>query len=929
MASIVRTAHLYKRLTKSFQSKNSLWSQHVRNYKAERGCFGFRPKPVTREPVSDVVIKNRYDHANILRIVSAFRQHGYKKADLDPLNLRDRSEPQLDLSLYGIDNIHKDVKYPTLGIMDVGGKPEASIEEILEHLEKTYCGKISFETSHMDNVDEMEWFCTAAEKYASMNVSGERKQQICELMLKSQLFDNFLAKKFPTLKRYSGEGAESAMVFFDEMFALCTADSVEDVILCMPHRGRANLLTGLLKYPEAQMFHKVKGNAEFPAEYSHIGDVLSHLTNSVDLNYGEGTLHVTMLPNPSHLEAVNPVAVGKTRGRQLTKRVGAYSRDETDDFGKVVCLQVHGDAAFCAQGIVMETLAMSSLPHFDIGGSIHFICNNQIGFTTPSPRANSSLHSSDIAKMIGCPIIHVNGYHPEEVLKACHLAYDYKRTFNKDVLINMLCFRRWGHNELDDPTFTQPSMYKVIHSIDSVPDAYFNSLNQQGIVDAGAVNGAVEVYQDYLDAQYKLADACKPKWSVFEGSWKGLQQAGDDHVTVWNTGCPIDLLKFVGAKSAERPAEFETHSHLKKTFQDARIDKLTEGMKIDWATAEMLAMGTLIYEGKQIRICGQDVGRGTFSHRHAMLVDQGCDELNIPINNMYDGQQGFLEVVNSHLSEEAVLAHEYGMSIENPNHLLIWEAQFGDFFNGAQIIIDTFISNGELKWLLQSGLVMLLPHGMDGAGPDHSSCKIERFLQLSDSKEDGVDGDNVNMRIVNPTTPAQYFHLLRSQMLQNFRKPLIVASPKVILRMSAATSSLEDMSPGTHYHPVLGDSLVDPSQVKKVMLCSGKHFYELDKQRKKRGINDVAIVRLESLVPFPCEEIKEELKKYSGATEFVWCQEEHRNQGAWSFVHPRFENLLHIKLSYAGRKVLGASAVGVGKWHAQEVEQLMKDTFGS
>ncbi|KAK7480383.1 hypothetical protein BaRGS_00028430 [Batillaria attramentaria] len=513
----------------------------------------------------------------------------------------------------------------------------------------------------------------------------------------------------------------------------------------------------------------------------------------------------------------------------------------------------------------------------------------------------------------------------QDVIRATALAMDYRHKFRKDVFLDLICFRKHGHNELDDPMFTQPIMYKAISSRRSIPDLYAAQLVRRkerkmyryddtltvltvarqsgGVCDKSVLDTTVQEWTSQLADNLAQVDTAVPKAFHLQGKWSGLSQASDDKVTVWDTGVDLDTLKFVGAKSVEVPEDFKSHPTIQKTHIDRRRQRIEQGTDMDWATAEALAMGSLMLQGYHVHISGQDVGRGTFSQRHAMFV------------------------ANSILSEEAVLGFVYGLSLETPRILPIWEAQFGDFFNGAQIIIDTYISSGELKWLLQSGLVMLLPHGMDGAGPEHSSCRIERFLQMCDSREDAVDGDNVNMQVVHPTTPAQYFHLLRRQMLRNFRKPLIVASPKLILRLPAAVSSLADMMPGTHFLPVIGDSTVSAGSVKKVVLCSGKHFYALDKERQQRGITDTAIIRLESLCPFPAAELNSELDKYSGAKEFIWSQEEHRNMGAWNFVAPRFANILGRQLTYVGRGVLGAPATGIGEVHKIESQQLLDDTF--
>lgn len=897
----------------------------VRSYRsAAGGYYGYKPQNTSNgDGTKTESGKAALEVSKLQRIVQSYRDHGFNCANIDPLGLRKVEEMKSyaaieSLSCSDLQNIE--------GVLYMKDTKDIPGEVILQHLEGSYCGSLGFEIRHLNSCPGKNWLYKVAEDSSYYNLDKTKKKDICGHLLRSQVMERFLAKKFPSLKRYSGEGAESMFSFMHELFSTCALDGVEDLLISIPHRGRLCLLTGLMNFPPSVLFNKIKGNPEFESKYNFIGDVISHLTSSTDLHYGDKKLHVTMVPNPSHLEASHPVVYGKTRCKQLTKSYGHYG--EIENIDKVINIQVHGDAAVSGQGIVMETALLESLPHFDVGGSIHLIVNNQLGFTTPHERATSSNHCSDFGKLYNCPVIHVNGDHPEEVAKSAKIALDYKRLFHKDIIINMHCFRRWGHNEIDDPTLTNPEIYQVIHNRGTVPDMYRKELIDGGVCTENELSAIESEYTNFLEREYKKIETGELYgWEPFKDSWSGITQADTYSTSTWNTGIDTEKLKYVGLKSVDIPENFNIHPHLKKTFCHARQTKLESGTSIDWATAEALAIGTLLSDGHHVRICGQDVGRATFNHRHAMVVDQNTDEIYIPFNNMQQDQKGFLEVVNSPLSEEAVLAYEYGMSIENPNNLYIWEAQFGDFFNGAQIIIDTFISNGEIKWLLQSGLVMLLPHGMDGAGPDHSSCKIERFLQLSDSKEDSFDSDDVNMQIVNPTTPAQYFHLLRRQIVRNFRKPLIVAAPKLILRMSAATSSLEDLSDGTYFHPVLGDAKTNPAEVKKVLFCSGKHYYELDKQRLKHGKTDMAIIRLESLVPFPSEELKQELNKYSNAEEFIWCQEEHRNQGAWSFIYPRFSNLLNTKLSYAGRPILGASAIGVTKWHAKESEDLIKQLF--
>uniref|UniRef100_A0A8V0XWC0 2-oxoadipate dehydrogenase complex component E1 n=1 Tax=Gallus gallus TaxID=9031 RepID=A0A8V0XWC0_CHICK len=871
------------------------WRAGLRRwYRTERGVYGYKPRKAagesSAEPRDAGASGKAVDHA-LARLITAYSEHGHKAAKINPL-----FAGQAVMNVVPeIQELTEVLQGPliTTGLLNMG-KEEASVEDVLAYLDHVYCGHISIETSQLPTLEERKWFTKRFEELKQEAFTTEEKKHLCKLMLESQEFDRFLATKFATVKRYGGEGAESMMGFFHELFKMCAYSGVTDIILGMPHRGRLNLLTGLLQLPPELMFRKMRGLSEFPENSAAIGDVLSHLTSSVDLDFGSHRpVHVTLLPNPSHLEAINPVAVGKTRGRQQSLLDGDYSPESSAQPGdKVICLQVHGDGAFSGQGIVPETLTLSNLPHFRVGGSIHLIVNNQLGYTTPPERGRSSLYCSDIGKIVGCAVIHVNGDDPEEVVRATRLAVEYQRHFRRDVIVDLLCYRQWGHNELDEPFFTNPSMYKIIRSRKSIPDTYAEHLVAAGLMTDVEVSEIKTTYYSKLNDHLANMTLYSPPPTNLQAHWKGLAEPSAK-ITTWDTGMPIPLLQFIGVKSVEVPEELQMHSHL------------------------------------NIRLSGQDVGRGTFSQRHAMLVCQETDDTYIPLNHMSPDQKGFLEVSNSPLSEEAVLGFEYGMSIESPKLLPIWEAQFGDFFNGAQIIFDTFISGGEAKWLLQSGIVILLPHGYDGAGPEHSSCRMERFLQMCDSSEEGVDGDRVNMSVVHPTTPAQYFHLLRRQMVRNFRKPLIVASPKVLLRLPAAASSFEEMAPRTTFKPVIGDSSVDPKSVTHVVFCSGKHYYALVKQRETLGEkqHNTAVIRLEELCPFPLEALQQELSKYSHAKVFTWSQEEPQNMGPWSFVSPRFEKQLGVKLRLVSRPPLPAPAVGIGTLHHQQQEDILTSTF--
>uniref|UniRef100_A0A2K6KTM7 2-oxoadipate dehydrogenase complex component E1 n=1 Tax=Rhinopithecus bieti TaxID=61621 RepID=A0A2K6KTM7_RHIBE len=872
-----------------------------RGYQTERGVYGYRPrKPESREPRGALE-----------------RPPGVVACACNPSYSGElRWENRLNLRSRGLLNM---------------GKEEASLEEVLVYLNQIYCGQISIETSQLQSQEEKDWFARRFEELQKETFTTEERKHLSKLMLESQEFDHFLATKFSTVKRYGGEGAESMMGFFHELLKMSAYSGITDVIIGMPHRGRLNLLTGLLQFPPELMFRKMQGLSEFPETFSATGDVLSHLTSSVDLDFGaHHPLHVTMLPNPSHLEAVNPVAVGKTRGRQQSRQDGDYSPDNSAQPGdRVICLQVHGDASFCGQGIVPETFTLSNLPHFRIGGSVHLIVNNQLGYTTPAERGRSSLYCSDIGKLVGCAIIHVNGDSPEEVVRATRLAFEYQRQFRKDVIIDLLCYRQWGHNELDEPFFTNPIMYKIIRARKSIPDTYAEHLIASGLMTQEEVSEIKSSYYAKLNDHLNNMAHYSPPALNLQAHWQGLAQP-EARITTWSTGVPLDLLQFVGVKSVEVPRELQMHSHLLKTHVQSRMEKMMDGTKLDWATAEALALGSLLAQGFNVRLSGQDVGRGTFSQRHAMVVCQETDDTYIPLNHMDPNQKGFLE--HSPLSERAVLGIlDNGMSIERPK-LCPVGGTFGDFFNlGCPIIFACISISGKYKakWLLQSGIVILLPHGYDGAGPDHSSCRIERFLQMCDSAEEGVDGDTVNMFVVHPTTPAQYFHLLRRQMVRNFRKPLIVASPKMLLRLPAAVSTLQEMAPGTTFNPVIGDSSVDPEKVKTLVFCSGKHYYSLLKQRESLGPkrHDFAIIRVEELCPFPLDSLQQEMSKYKHVKDHIWSQEEPQNMGPWSFVSPRFEKQLACKLRLVGRPPLPVPAVGIGTVHLHQHEDILAKTF--
>ncbi|XP_075976075.1 putative 2-oxoadipate dehydrogenase complex component E1 homolog [Anticarsia gemmatalis] len=890
-------------------------------YHSGVGVFGHRPMKVNETETPEEILSRRSENCRAQRLVEAYRTHGHLRATIDNVDYRneDRTVKELNIGRYGL----RSEDPVDLGLL-YGYDGKQSVQALVDELERIYCGPISYEFSHLETEAEREWFAQRIESGVDL-VDKERQMEIAKEMLQSQAWDKFLSIKYPAVKRYCAEGAESLLTFFSTLFRLTTSEGVEQLTLSMAHRAKLNVLSGLLQCPPVKIFQKFSGKPEFPEEANAACDIATHLSASVDINVNNKTVRISMINNPSHLEAANPVSMGKARSKQLRLKEGDYSLDGSSRMGdKVLNVQVHGDAAFTGQGVNQEMLMLSQTPHFNIGGSLHIVVNNQVGFTLPALRGRSCRYVTDLAKIISSPVIHVNGDHPELVAKATNIAFEYQRKFRKDVFIDYNCYRRLGHNELDDPTFTNPLLYQLIHSRKSIPDMYVDKLVSEGVLTTEDVKDISAAYTSFLHSQYEMIPTYKPEVSYYQEQWSGMKPA-PNAIEIYDTGVDANMLKLIGQASVTVPEDFNVHPHLAKIHVKNRLNKLSSGAEIDWATAEALAFGSLLMEGRNVRLSGEDVGRGTFSHRHVMLVDQKTEAITIPLNHIHEDQKGFLEVANSILSEEAVLAFEYGMAFDCPDNLCIWEAQFGDFYNGAQIIVDTFIASGETKWVRSNGLVMLLPHGYDGAASEHSSCRMERFLQLTDSSETKPDSENVCMHVANPTTPSQYFHLLRRQVVRNYRKPLVVVAPKILLRLADAASPISDFTPNTYFKNVIGDHLADPLKVKRVILVCGKHYYELNKERVKAKLDDVAIVRVEALAPFPLHDLQRELDKYPNARKFIWSQEEHRNMGAWSFVKPRFENLLGRKLLYAGRAEAATPAVGATVLHRAEVEHILKE----
>ncbi|GAB9472044.1 Oxoglutarate dehydrogenase [Globisporangium polare] len=871
-------------------------------------------------------------------MVSAFRQYGHLEADLDPLQLQKKQRVQ-DLmpsnfqALFDCDAAAANTGEFTVPAGAVNGK------QLYDHLQQTYCGKMGFEFQHVSSPEEKAWLAQAVESLdQKFPVLPSDLRNAYTSMLSADVFETFMAKKFSSFKRYSGEGAEAMLPAVHTVLNAAAVAGISDVVIGMPHRGRLALLVSLLEYPAHKLFYKVQGNSEFPKEFHGVDDVTSHIAQSVDKSFGDKKVHVSLLHNPSHLEIINPVTTGKVRAK-------------IDAGSNAMAFMLHGDAAFSGQGCVPEGLSLSQLPGFKTGGSVHLIVNNQVGFTTTFKDGRSTRYSSDIAKGIEAPVIHVNGESVHHVIQAARLAVEYRNRFKKDIVIDMIGYRRHGHNEVDEPRFTQPKMYEAVGEAGRFPIKFSKELQTTGLVTEEGVQKLVDRLNAHLEKELQIAsDGYTPtEIDAFKGKWSsiGQPQAEDLYVNE-STGLSLDKLLDVGLESVNLPPHIQAHDRLQRTHVESRKKMLTksapEGVRVDWATAEAMAFGSLLREGNSVRLAGQDCRRGTFSQRHAAFTDQATEELYFPFHHLPESQ-GKFTVINSNLSELAVMAFEYGYSWEDPKNLVIWEAQFGDFFNGAQIVIDQFLACAESKWMRQSGLVLLLPHGYDGAGPDHSSGRIERFLQLVDTpaltpsyaSKKQVDWKDyqhdTNIIVVNPTTPANYFHMLRRQQQRSFRKPVVVMAPKTLLRLADATSSLQDLGPATQFQPVFGDaSISEPSEVKKVYFCSGKFYYDLVKERASRSENpsEIAIIRLEELAPFPFQQVAEEMAKFENVKKVVYVQEEPLNQGAWTYAKAHLEKVVSKKLpiDFIGRESLAACAVGLSKRNKAQVQEIFTEAFG-
>ena len=847
-------------------------------------------------------------------MIKAYRERGHYLANLDPLALevkKTKEELKLNLEDFGFNTSQLSE------LVDVSGEFDdlkiITLNELVDVLNRTYSGSVAVEFSHVENSAAQEWLYNKLDSISThINLSLEEKKTILQDLVEVEGFEQYLHVKFPGAKRFSVEGGDASIISLSKVIEESAAAGAEEAVIGLAHRGRLSTLTKIMGKPYRAIFSEFMGTSAFPSDLGITGDVKYHMGYSSDKTTESGKkVHLSLTANPSHLEAVNPVVAGKVRAKQ-----DCMNRDRN----KVVGILIHGDAAFCGQGVVAESLVMSGLAPYDVGGIFHIIINNQIGFTANSYDSRAGRYCTEVAKVVGAPIFHVNGDDVEAVVLVTKIACEYRQKFQKDVVVDIVCYRKYGHNEGDEPMYTQSIMYEVIKNKPTPAALYANKLSNAGLIDNNYYQQLKQKFKNLLDSEFNEVKNYKPRAQWLEGQWSGFDRFSDDKLF---TGVRKSVLQELGIKLCRIPDHFSINPKLAKLFE-ARSHDLINDRPIDWATAEQLAFATLLNEKTPIRITGQDVERGTFSHRHAVLHSQTDKSIYEPLNNI-SKDQAFFEIADSNLSEYGVLGFEYGYSIVDPNRLVIWEAQFGDFANGAQIIFDQFISSAETKWLRMSGIVVLLPHGMEGQGPEHSSARLERFLQLC--AED-------NMYVAYPTTPASIFHLLRRQIKRNFRKPLIVMSPKSLLRHKLAVSTLAELDEGTKFIPVIDeiDIEIKAERVKKVIFCSGKVYYDLLELRRERKIDNIVIIRFEQLFPFIEEDVVKIMKKYQAASKFVWCQEEPRNMGAWKFIRHQLDSCLEkagikAQVSYTGRERSASPAVGYLYIHNKQQEALAHEAL--
>ncbi len=872
--------------------------------------------------VSDDQIKRAVlDSLRALMLIRAYRIRGHLAADLDPLGMRAAStHPELDPKTYGFTDADMD---RPIFIDNVLGLQMASMRQIVEIVKRTYCGTFALQYMHISNPEEAAWLKERIEGFGKeIAFTKEGRKAILNKMVEAEGFEKFLHVKYMGTKRFGLDGGEALIPAMEQIIKRGGALGLSDIVIGMPHRGRLNILANVMGKPYRAIFNEFQGGSFKPEDVDGSGDVKYHLGASSDREFDGNSVHLSLTANPSHLEAVNPVVLGKVRAKQ--------DQLNDEDRTKVMGILLHGDAAFAGQGVVAEGFGLSGLKGHKTGGTMHIVVNNQIGFTTAPHFSRSSPYPTDIALMVEAPIFHVNGDDPEAVVHAAKVATEFRQKFHKDVVLDIFCYRRFGHNEGDEPMFTNPIMYKKIKTHKTTLSLYTERLVRDGLIPEGEIEDMKAAFQAHLNEEFDAGKDYKPnKADWLDGRWSHLDKHKDEYMR-GETAITPETLAEIGTALTSAPEGFAMHKTVGR-LQDHKKQMFENGTGFDWATGEALAFGSLLTEGYPVRLAGQDATRGTFSQRHSGFVHQETEERYYPLNNIRKGQSHY-DVIDSMLSEYAVLGFEYGYSLAEPNALVLWEAQFGDFANGAQIMFDQFISSGESKWLRMSGLVTLLPHGFEGQGPEHSSARLERFLQMC-----GQD----NWIVANCTTPANYFHILRRQLHRTFRKPLILVTPKSLLRHKLAVSKAEEFTTGSSFHRVLWDDaqqgnsdtkLVADDKIKRVVMCSGKVYFDLLEERDARGIDDIYLMRIEQYYPFPAHSLINELERFKGA-EMVWCQEEPKNQGAWTFIEPNIEWVLtrigakHTRPVYAGRATSASPATGLASQHKAQQEALVNEAL--
>jgi len=893
------------------------WPEEVKLYENEVKSFtAFNSDEVTARSAT-------LDSIRAIMMIRAYRIRGHLKANLDPLGLVKQNEhTELKPETYGFNSEDMDRQ---IFLDNVLGLEFATLKEILEILNRTYCSTVGIEFMHISDPEEKSWLQKRIEgKDKEITFTDLGKEFILKKLIEAEGFEKYLHKKFVGTKRFGLDGAETVIPAMEQIIKKGGQLGVSEIVIGMPHRGRLGILASVMGKAYQEIFHEFAGGSIMPEDVAGSGDVKYHLGTSSDRIFDDNKVHISLTANPSHLEAVDPVVLGRVRAKQAHLRTDK-GKTIQESFTAVMPILLHGDAAFAGQGIVAECFALSGLRGHKTGGTIHIIVNNQIGFTTSPSFARSSPYPSDVAKFINAPILHVNGDDCEAVIYAARVATEFRQKFNKDVVLDVFCYRRFGHNEGDDPTFTQPLMYKKIKSHKSVADTYAEKVINEKLFDNNKVLNMKSDFIKHLDSEFEAAKSFKPnKADWLDGFWANMKSSRGSKRKIPTSISKSDF-KNIGSKVTSYPESLNIHKTLARIFGN-RKNMIDSGEGVDWATAEALAFGSLLEEGFPVRLVGQDSIRGTFSHRHSALVDQETEERYIPLNNISDKQARY-EGIDSFLSEAAILGYEYGYSLDYPSALVLWEAQFGDFANGAQVQIDQFIAPGEAKWLRMSGLVLLLPHGYEGQGPEHSSARIERYLQLCAEE---------NMIVANCTTPANYFHILRRQLLRDFRKPLIMFTPKSLLRHKQCTSKIEDFIDDTFHRVLLDDgetkdreqSLNEDDKIKKVILCSGKVYYDLTLERDNSKKLDIYIIRLEQLYPFPAKALTPIISRFKNA-DFVWCQEEPKNMGPWNTME-RYINWCLTKarcqknkIKYVGRSPAASTATGLMSKHQKQQKMLI------